>query len=123
MLPLRMRHEWNGVRSQPLLEAMMRMLFHVKLPVEPFNSAVRDGSAGKKIQAILDDLKPEAVYFTEYEGQRGAMMIVNLEESSQVPRFAEPWFLQFNARCEFHIVMTPADLAKAGLDGLGKKWG
>jgi hypothetical protein len=50
------------------------------------------------------------------------MMIVNLEESSQVPRFAEPWFLQFNAKCEFHIVMTPADLAKAGLEALGKKW-
>ena len=49
-------------------------------------------------------------------------MIVNLDDPSQVPKYAEPWFLVFNARCEFHIVMTPADLAKAGLEGLGKKW-
>jgi len=100
----------------------MRMLFHVKFPHETFNAAVRDGSVGKKIKAILDDLKPEAVYFTEYDGRRGAIMIVNLDEPSQVPKFSEPWFLQFNADCQFHIVMGPEDLAKAGLDALGKKW-
>jgi hypothetical protein len=100
----------------------MRMLFHVRFPHDTFNAAVRDGSVGKKIKAILDDLKPEAVYFTEYDGRRGAIMIVNLDEPSQVPQFAEPWFLQFKADCQFHIVMTPEDLAKAGLDALGKKW-
>jgi hypothetical protein len=100
----------------------MRMLLHVKFPPEPFNAAVRDGSAGKKIQRILDELKPEAVYFTEYQGRRGGIMIVNVEDPSKVPMFSEPWFLLFNADCEFHIVMTPPDLAKAGLDALGKKW-
>ena len=100
----------------------MRMLLHVKFPHEPFNTAVRDGSAGKKIQRILDELKPEAVYFTEYQGRRGAIMIVNVEDPSKVPAFSEPWFLLFNADCEFHMVMTPADLAQAGLDALGKKW-
>ena len=100
----------------------MRMLLHVKFPIEPFNTAVRDGSVGKKIKHILEELKPEAVYFTEYQGRRGAILIVNLEDPSKIPAFSEPWFLTFNADCEFHIVMTPADLAKAGLDALGKKW-
>jgi len=100
----------------------MRMLLHAKFPHEPFNTVVRDGSIGKKIERILDELKPEAVYFTEYQGRRGAIMIVNVEDPSKVPAFSEPWFLLFNAECEFHIVMTPADLAKAGLDELGKKW-
>lgn len=100
----------------------MRLLFQVRIPHEPFNAAVKDGTVGKKIKAILDDLKPEAVYFTELDGHRGAIMIVNLDEPSQVPRYAEPWFLQFNADCGFRIVMTPEDLAKAGLDALGKKW-
>ena len=100
----------------------MRMLLHAKFPHEPFNAALKDGTAGKKIQRILDVLKPEAVYFTEYQGRRGAIMIVNVEDPSKVPAFSEPWFLLFNADCEFHIVMTPADLAKAGLDELGKKW-
>ena len=49
-------------------------------------------------------------------------MIVNVDEPSQVPKFAEPWFLQFEADCRFHIVMSPEDLGKGGLDALGKKW-
>jgi hypothetical protein len=100
----------------------MKMLLQVKLPHEPFNAAVRDGSAGKKIQRILEDTKPEAVYFTEMDGTRGAIMIVNLEDPSKVPSFAEPWFLYFNADVQLRIVMTPDVLAKAGLEALGKKW-
>ncbi len=100
----------------------MRMLLRVKFPLEPFNSAVRDGSVGKKVQSILNDTKPEAVYFTEIDGHRGVILIVNLEDPSKVPALAEPWFLQFNAECSFHIVMTPDVLAKADLDALGKKW-
>jgi hypothetical protein len=98
------------------------MLLHVRLPHEPFNTMVKDGTAGKKIQRILQEQKPEAAYFTEYQGRRGGILIVNVENPSQVPAFSEPWFITFNADCEFHIVMTPEDLAKAGLDELGKKW-
>ena len=100
----------------------MRMLLHVKLPHEPFNSLVKNGTAGAKMQRILQEQKPEAVYFTEYEGRRGGILIINVDNPSQVPFFAEPWFITFNADCEFHIVMTPEDLAKSGLDELGKKW-
>jgi hypothetical protein len=82
----------------------------------------RDGSIGKKIRNILEALKPEAVDFTEYESHRGAIMIVNVDDPSKVPAFAEPGFLTFNANCAFHIMMTPEDLAKAGLDELGRKW-
>jgi hypothetical protein len=45
----------------------MRVLLHIKLPVEPFNTAVKDGTAGKKMRRILDELKPEAVYFGEFQ--------------------------------------------------------
>jgi hypothetical protein len=98
------------------------MLLHVKIPHDSFNAAVKDGSAGKKMRRILDELKPEAVYFTEYGGRRGAIIISNMDDPSKVPSFAEPWFLNFNADCEFHVVMTPEELARAGLDELGKKW-
>jgi hypothetical protein len=101
----------------------MRMLMHAKFPNEPFNAAVRDGSVGGKMQRILDALKPEAVYFTEFGGRRTALLVVNVDDPSQVPALAEPWFLTFNADVELHVAMTPEDLAKAGLDALGKKWG
>ncbi len=100
----------------------MRMLVHAKIPHEKFNAAVRDGSAGKKIKRILKETKPEAVYFTEYNGQRSAIMIINLADPSKIPSFAEPWFLTFNADVEFHAVMTPEEIGRAGLDELGKKW-
>lgn len=100
----------------------MRMLVHVKVPHAEFNAAVRDGSAGPKLNRILEETKPEAVYFTEYDGQRAAVMIVDVADPSKVPGLAEPWFLSFNADVEFHVVMTPQDLARAGLEQLGRKW-
>jgi hypothetical protein len=101
----------------------MRMLMQVSLPHEEFNDAVRDGTVGQKLTRILEATKPEAVYFTENFGQRGAILIVDVPDPSKVPALAEPWFLAFSADVEFHIVMSPDDLAHAGLDALGKKWG
>ncbi len=100
----------------------MRMLLHVKFPHEEFNAAVKDGTAGQKVKRILDEAKPEAVYFTEYGGRRGVILIIDLKDPSQVPAYAEPWFLTFNADVKFHIVMNPEDLGRAGLEALGKKW-
>jgi hypothetical protein len=100
----------------------MRMLLNVKFPHAEFNQAVRDGSVGQKVARSLEATKPEAVYFTEQNGQRGAIMIIELADPSQVPAFAEPWFLEFSANVEFRIVMSPEDLQKGGLEALGKKW-
>ena len=100
----------------------MRLLMNVTMPHEPFNIAVRDGSVGEKLERILKETGPEAVYFTERNGHRGAILIFDLADPSKIPAVAEPWFLAFNADVEFRIVMTPKDLAKAGLAEVGKKW-
>ena len=100
----------------------MRILQHVTFPHEPFSTYVRDGSIGGKMKRILDELKPEAAYFTEFDGRRSAILIVNIDDTSQIPAIAEPWFLAFNADCELRPAMVPADLAKADLAALGKKW-
>jgi len=77
---------------------------------------------GQKIRRILEANKPEAVYFTEQNGKRGAILIIELADPSKVPAFAEPWFLAFNADVEFRIVMTLDDLQRAALEELGKRW-
>jgi hypothetical protein len=100
----------------------MRMLMHVQFPIEPFNTAVRDGSIGPKMQRILDAIKPEAAYFTEQDGRRGGLLVVDVKDASAIPVLAEPWFLVFNAEVEFRIAMTPEDLMRANLEALGKKW-
>jgi hypothetical protein len=99
------------------------MLLKVRFPAEPFNALVRSGEAGKVLQSILDELKPEAVYFTEDRGQRGAVLVIDLANPSDVPKIAEPFFLNFNADCHLRVVMSPDDLKTAGLEALGKKWG
>jgi hypothetical protein len=101
----------------------MLMIMYVSMPVDVFNEAVKDGSAGAKMQKILGQQKPEAAYFTDLGGQRTGILIVDLAKSSDIPALAEPWFLTFNAEVEIHPVMVPEDLAAAGLDKLGKEWG
>jgi hypothetical protein len=58
-------------------------------------------------------MKPEAAYFTDDSGQRTAFIILEMQDASQIPAIAEPWFLAFNASIEIHPVMLPDDLAKA----------
>jgi hypothetical protein len=101
----------------------MRTLMFVQMPLEPFNTAVRNGTVAAKMKAILDDAKPEAAYFTETEGRRCGILVVDVAQPSDIPKFAEPWFLQFAAEVQFRIAMTPEDLAQANLETLGKKWG
>src|SRR5215203_5014428 len=100
----------------------MRMLLQVNFPHQPFNAAVKDGTVGSKIQRILQDARPEAVYFTEIDGQRCALLIVDVDDPARIPVYAEPWFLLFEADVKFRPVMTPDDLGRADLDTLGKKW-
>lgn len=101
----------------------MKMLMMVHIPHEPFNQLVREGRAAEVMAQIVDEIKPEAIYFTEQNGLRTAVAVINVNESSEIPRYAEPFFLQFEADCEFRIAMTPADLNRAGLELLGKRWG
>ena len=101
----------------------MRIMMIVSIPVETFNTAVKDGSTQAKIKKILDQVKPEAAYFTAINGKRTAVLIVDLADVSKIPSLAEPWFLTFNASVDMYPVMLPQDLASAGLDGLGKAWG
>jgi hypothetical protein len=103
-------------------EYKMRMLMNVKFPHEPFNTLVKEGTIGEIIRRILDDLKPESIYFTERGGNRGAVAVIDVDDSSRIPFFAEPFFINFNADCEFRVAISPEDLGKAGLEELGKKW-
>lgn len=100
----------------------MKMLLTVEIPHEPFNSLVRSGKAGEIIGRILEAIKPEVAYFTEQNGTRGAVFVVNVQTPSDVPALAEPFFLNFQADCKFRIAMSPEDLQKAGLEALGKQW-
>jgi hypothetical protein len=93
----------------------MRFIVEVTLPTESSNATIRDGSLPTTIQAIFADLKPEAAYFTTVgDGCRGGYFVVNVDDASQIPAIAEPFFLAFDATIKFSPVMTLDDLMAAG---------
>ena len=94
----------------------MRFFVKAQMDVEAANALAKQGKLGSTIQSILEDLKPEAAYFVADEGQRTAYLIVDMQDPSQIPGLAEPWFLAFNATIEAQPAMVAEDLAKAGPD-------
>ena len=83
------------------------------MELDAANAAAKAGKLGTTIQSILADLKPEAVYFAADKGQRTAFIFLEMQDASQIPAIAEPWFLAFNASIEIQPVMVPDDLARA----------
>ena len=53
---------------------------------------------------------------------RGAVLVLDISDASQIPVLAEPWFLTFNAAVEIRIAMTAEDLGKSGIDSIAEKW-
>lgn len=92
----------------------MRFFVKVELDIEKGNEKARDGSLGETIGAIVEEQKPEAAYFLASGGKRSAYLFMELDDASQIPAIAEPWFLAFNASIEASPVMVAEDLMKAG---------
>jgi hypothetical protein len=103
----------------------MRFLVKVVWDVEKGNELARKGNLGKVAQLILEEIKPEAAYFLAEEGKRSALLFVNMDDASQIPAIAEPWFLAANATVEFKPVMKLEDLQKAApsIERAVKKFG
>ena len=102
----------------------MKYIMKVSMPNDGSNDAISDPQFGHKMNELLSEIKAEATYFTTICGQRGAYIIVNMNDASEIPAIAEPFFLWLNAEVTFLPVMKPEDLAKAGpaIGAAAKKW-
>ena len=76
---------------------VMKFIVEADLPMEPFSTYIREGTAGDKIGAVLGALKPEVIYFTDSGVGRGVLMIVDLDSAGQIPHVTEPLMLTFGA--------------------------
>src|SRR6202044_346575 len=89
----------------------MRMLLKVNIPVEAGDEAARRGTLGSTIKKILEEMKPEAAYFSNDNGNPTGYIIFDMKASSEIPAIAEPWFLAFNAKISLKPAMSLQDLA------------
>ncbi len=91
----------------------MRMMAKVQFAdVEKANEVVRSGAIQNIFETVMEKLRPEAAYFGPVNGTRGAYLIVNMDDSSQLPPFSETLFQEMNAKIEWFPVMTPDDLQR-----------
>ncbi|MFF6874757.1 MULTISPECIES: hypothetical protein [Streptomyces] len=97
----------------------MRVLLKASMDTEKANEAIRNGTLGKLIQESLEQIKPEAAYFTSEHGKRTAFLFFDMQDSSQMPVLSEPFFLQLNAEVTYTPVMNVDDVQK-GLSQLGR---
>ena len=88
----------------------MRFLLKVQMPVEAGNKSISDGSLPKLIESTLQKLKPEASYFFAEGGKRTAYIFFSMDDASQIPQIAEPFFMGLNASVELIPVMNAEEL-------------
>ena len=101
----------------------MRVILQVTFPTEKFNELMRQGLIGEKLQRILEDTKPEAVYFGMGQGgARGVMVVIDVASAADLPAVSEPWYLTFDASIESRIVMSAEEIAKQDLSAVTAKY-
>ena len=93
----------------------MRMMLKVTIPVDTGNAAIADGSLAPTVMEFVEKMQPEASYFIAEDGMRTAMFFLDMQDASDLPSLAEPFFMGLEAG----VTLTPAmDLAdmKTGVE-------
>ncbi|MFC4466199.1 DUF3303 family protein [Streptomyces xiangluensis] len=98
----------------------MRVMLKATLDTEKSSEAIRQGKLPELIKGTMDRIKPEAAYFLPDEGQRSCVFVFDMQDSSDLPPLAEPFFMELGAKVEVRPVMNLDDL-QAGLSALGRQ--
>jgi hypothetical protein len=104
----------------------MRVLLTFTIHPDKGDALIKEGRIGETMAPVLEELQPEAAYFTDVEGTRGGYLVVNMEDASQIPAMTEPLLLGLGATIQMQPVMTPEDLQGAAGEALeqrGRKYG
>jgi hypothetical protein len=103
----------------------MRVLLKARLDTAVSNRHIQQGTLGSLMKSVMEELKPEAAYFTLENGKRTAYIVLSIQDSSELPRIGEPFLLAFGADVEVTPAMNSEDLGKAmpSLESAAKKYG
>jgi hypothetical protein len=103
----------------------MRILLKASLDTAASNRHIQNGTLGPLMKSVMDELKPEAAYFTLENGKRAAYVFMNIEDASEIPRICEPFLLALEAEVEVTPAMNSDDIRKAmpSIESAAKKYG
>ncbi|MDP5215901.1 hypothetical protein Q5Y75_01590 [Ruegeria sp. 2205SS24-7] len=91
----------------------MRLMLKFTIPVEKGNEAERNGSLGKAIAALVQEVQAEASYFALEDGKRMGIVIFEETDQARMPVINEPLFAALDAAIEIQPVLTAEDLQRA----------
>ena len=91
----------------------MRVLVRAMIPTTAGNKMVKDPNFLKTIEDYTKKFNCEAAYFTEVNGHRTMVLILDLPSTDMIPVIAEPLFQVYEANVEIHPAMNLDDLKKA----------
>src|SRR5437773_5480723 len=103
----------------------MRMMVRFSFPTDEGNEVLRSGKIQKILDGVMQDLKPEAAYFFLDGGERGGLIVFDMQDSSQIVQTVEPFFFGLGATVDLTPVMSGEDIQKgmASLAGVIQKYG
>jgi hypothetical protein len=91
----------------------MRVLVRAMIPTVAGNKMVKDPNFLKGIEDYTKKFNCEAAYFTEVNGNRTMVLVLDLPSTDMIPAIAEPLFQGYDANVEIHPAMNLDDLKKA----------
>ncbi|HEY7228429.1 MAG TPA: hypothetical protein VH481_09920 [Nitrososphaeraceae archaeon] len=91
----------------------MRVIVRAMVPTVAGNKAVLDPNFLNKIEDYINKFNCEASYFTEVNGNRTFVFVLDLPSPDMIPAIAEPLFQGFDANVEVHPAMNLQDLKSA----------
>jgi hypothetical protein len=91
----------------------MRVLVRAIIPTTAGNKMVKDPNFLKTIEDYTKKFNCEAAYFTEVNGNRTMVFVLDLQSPEMIPAIAEPLFQGYEANVEIHPAMNLDDLKKA----------
>jgi len=91
----------------------VHFIIRATIPNSAGNKLVK-GDMQATFDKIMADVKPEHVFFSVDRGQRTVYMVVNLQNSADMVRVAEPLWLALEAEVECIPTMTAEEFGAAG---------
>lgn len=89
----------------------MRSLLRVTMTdVKATNQAIKTDRFVPLFQKISDAIKPETTVFYSDHGNRAALFLFDMKESSMLSQIAEPFITELNAKVEIIPAMNAEEL-------------